>query len=117
MRTAIFPNVLWLPCLVAGMTCAGLANAQATGTPKGGGPPLTSDKTEQPSSSAVNRPAGSMDTGKLVTKEGTAKSRIHTNRSAGTGTAGGLPKKTPYDGAERSGTSGKDAVNQRPAPK
>lgn len=116
MPTFSFKHLLCASYIAAAVVSAGPAVAQPTGNPKGAGAPPTSDSSKSPSSDRVANPAGSTDTGKLVTKEGTAKSRLHTNRGPGTGTAGGLPKKTPFDGGPQNGVNGEGPATQRPPP-
>jgi hypothetical protein len=51
-----------------------------------------------------------------MTDKGSAEARMHTNRSPGTGTAGGLPKKIPADGLPSGNKTGKGSANTKPDP-
>ena len=112
----LFSKSLCVPCLTVGLMVAGAAVAQSTGNPKGTPPPVSSDSAKPPASRGPSNPAGSTDTGKLMTDKGSAEARMHTNRSPGTGTAGGLPKKIPADGLPSGNKTGKGSANTKPDP-
>ncbi|RYY96262.1 MAG: hypothetical protein EOO24_21490, partial [Comamonadaceae bacterium] len=81
------------------LNAAPLAVAQPTGNPKGTPPPLSTDAQKAPAGGASRAPTAQPDSGKLYTDKGPAEARTHTNHGPGTGTTGGLQKKTPRDGA------------------
>ena len=117
MRIArLLSKTLCLPCLAVGLMVAGAATAQSTGNPKGTPPPVSSDSAKPPASRGSSTPAGSTDTGKLTTDKGSAEARMLTNRSPGTGTAGGLPKKNPADGRPIGNKTGPGSANAKPDP-
>lgn len=88
-----------LVTLFTGCLLSPMALAQSAGNPKGTATPAQSDSTKAPPGAGRAASAGSAYNGPLTSEQGPAKARTHTTRSPGTDTAGGLPKKTPGDGA------------------
>lgn len=101
-------------CIAATFVIMGAASAQPTGNPKGTGSPGTSDSQKAPAARPPADARGTTDSGKLDSGKGPAEARMHTGRGPGTGTAGGLPKRTPQDGAPRRSDAG---PTDRPDPK
>lgn len=114
MRITLLSTTACIPVLVGALLWAPAAIAQPTGNPKGSAAPASADSAKSPAGGGVSGSAGATDTGKLTTDKGGAEARLHTNRSPGTGTAGGLPKKTPGDGAPLGGS--KPGPNNKPDP-
>lgn len=101
-------------CVAASLAFLGAASAQPTGNPKGTGSPGISDSQKAPAARPPADARGTTDSGKLSAEKGPAEARMHTGRGPGTGTTGGLPKRTPQDGAPRRSDAG---PTDRPDPK
>lgn len=78
------------------------ALAQSTGNPKGTVAPPASDAPKAGATSGPSTADGAGSSGRLTSEQGPASARGTASRSPGTGTAGGLPKRTPAEGADAS---------------
>ncbi|MDB5826914.1 MAG: hypothetical protein JWQ73_1134 [Variovorax sp.] len=89
--------VLGAPVLLALSAIALTALAQPTGNPKGTAAPSSQQMPKSPATgSAAAATSSGADSGKI--DMGPASARLAASREAGTGTAGGLPKRNVGDG-------------------